>query len=282
MERLTYKSFFERVRGETLIPPIPGSIIRARELINEENSSLKTIAALIESDPSIAAKVLKTSNSAYYGFRRKVDSIETALIILGLKTTYHILESVAIISVFSKRIDTRFFRKLTYFSVLVAITCSTVAQMAGINFHGTDYTGGLLHDIGHAAIRVVSPEHALVLEKEGDPLTMGCEKEQTLIGIDHCRAGRVLGELWNLPEVTNECIERHHLPFINDNVITVPALVRFAVYIVEHLYRSKNTNGLAISVPPDHFASFVQMEKILGILNDRREEIREMVNLLAN
>ena len=77
MPQLTAESVLKKIQKESLLPPIPRIIIKGKELINDERRSMKEIATLIEADPSITGKVLSAANSPYYGFMRKVDTIET-------------------------------------------------------------------------------------------------------------------------------------------------------------------------------------------------------------
>ena len=52
-------------------------------LLKDPDSTPAEIARAIQMDPFIAAKVLKTVNSAFFGFPRQIDSIEQAVTLLG-------------------------------------------------------------------------------------------------------------------------------------------------------------------------------------------------------
>jgi len=282
MEPLSLQCLAESIEDSTLLPPLPAAVLAAQELVNDPESSINQIASLLETEPSMTLKILKFANSAYYGMRRRIDSIETALIVLGLRATFQILQTVGVISAFSGRVETDFLRKLTRHSVLVAMTCSITANAVGSRFNGIEYTAGLLHDMGHAAIHALAPDHAGFLIEQGDFLTMGCEKEQRLIGVDHCQIGKLLAEAWGLPGIIGECMESHHLALEGDKALSIPGLIRFAVYLSGHLHQDEPEETCRIPLPERHFSSGLPLENILNTLKDRLDEAGEMGNLLIH
>jgi len=54
--------------------------------MNDPSSSFKALADIIETDQAIATKVLRLSNSAYYGLAGKVSSVQHTAVLLGYKT----------------------------------------------------------------------------------------------------------------------------------------------------------------------------------------------------
>ena len=49
------------------LPPMPQVMIKAREVMNNPKSNFKELAEILEVDQAMAVRVLKLSNSAYYG-----------------------------------------------------------------------------------------------------------------------------------------------------------------------------------------------------------------------
>ncbi len=60
------------------IPPQPEVLLRIKQEIELEDPNINTIATLINMDIGIAGFTLKVVNSAYFGLRRKISSIEHA------------------------------------------------------------------------------------------------------------------------------------------------------------------------------------------------------------
>jgi HD-like signal output (HDOD) protein len=76
----------ERVLCAPNLPTLPVVAMRVLELTAKPDASLREIAAVIENDPAIASKVIRTVNSSFYGLTRRVGSIQQALAFLGLQT----------------------------------------------------------------------------------------------------------------------------------------------------------------------------------------------------
>jgi hypothetical protein len=68
------------------LPPMPHIILKAREVMEDPDSSLKDLTSVIETDQAIVARVLTLANSAYYGISGMVSSIQHASVLLGQKT----------------------------------------------------------------------------------------------------------------------------------------------------------------------------------------------------
>jgi len=54
------------------LPTLPVIYTRLSDLLAESDSTVRTIAEVISEDPTIAAKILKIVNSAFYGFPKKI------------------------------------------------------------------------------------------------------------------------------------------------------------------------------------------------------------------
>ena len=66
------------------LKPIPPVATRILVLAEDKNSSMSAIANLISHDPAITANVLRMCNSAYFGLRRRVVSVNDAITLLDL------------------------------------------------------------------------------------------------------------------------------------------------------------------------------------------------------
>ena len=76
METSTLDIKKEILAGIEDIPPMPKVVTQAQALLANPDTSAKELAGLLETDQSIAAKILKMANSAFFGLRGKVSSIQ--------------------------------------------------------------------------------------------------------------------------------------------------------------------------------------------------------------
>jgi len=72
--------------GSGDISPLKVNALHLIKQINDDNFELKDIAKTIERDPALSISLLRFINSSAVGLRNKVDSINSAVAILGQKT----------------------------------------------------------------------------------------------------------------------------------------------------------------------------------------------------
>ncbi|HOJ32693.1 MAG TPA: HDOD domain-containing protein [Candidatus Hydrogenedentes bacterium] len=217
-------------------PALPETVARVRQAMNNPKSSIRDVSDVIIMDPPVAAKVLSVANSAAYGFPRQVQDVTLAVTLLGLRETYSIVLSVAVLNLLEKS------RHLDYKRFwLEALCCAAatrfVLKVANIRNMPGAFVGGLLHDLGRVAFAETLPH----LSKRID-LRVSDEEllatEERLIGISHPEAGYMLALHWELPEEIAQAIRFHHQPERADSHKEIVAVVALA----DGLARSSGAN----------------------------------------
>ncbi len=82
-DRLESPHLAEAIGRVGRLPPPPGLSLDLMRRTEDLNVSAREVAALVEGDPSLAAKVLRLCNSAMYSGGRRIDDIHTAVVWLG-------------------------------------------------------------------------------------------------------------------------------------------------------------------------------------------------------
>lgn len=72
------------VSGSTL-KPNRMALLNILKLLEDPDCDISDLESLISQDITLSYKILRIINSAFYGFRRKIDSIKQAVVSLGLK-----------------------------------------------------------------------------------------------------------------------------------------------------------------------------------------------------
>ncbi len=67
------------------IPPRPAILSEIDREMEKDEPDFGTLAKLIGSDVALAAGLIKTTNSPFFGFSKKVRTIHEAMLVLGLK-----------------------------------------------------------------------------------------------------------------------------------------------------------------------------------------------------
>lgn len=115
-----------------------------------------------------------------------------------------------------------------------ALVSQHLAQQLGIPEFEKFYLAGLLHDIGILVnSQLFKEEFHLVLEIAETSETPLCEVEMQVLGFTHCDCGRILADIWKLPEDISGTIEFHHHPPVD----TSGAEMTCTVYLADLLCR---------------------------------------------
>ena len=195
------------------LPPAPAAALKLLQVTRSEDTDAAEIAQLIETEPALAAKVLKLVNSAYYGFPRRIPSIHRAVNLLGLsrlrQAALHLFFYDSMIQRGTKgAFDHLFFWQ---HSLLVAILSRGIAERLGHEKPDELYAAGLLHDLG----KVVLESHGKLsysdfLSTAGTSGKATRDDESLFFGIAHDRLGGLVSETWGLPEVVCRIQALHH------------------------------------------------------------------------
>lgn len=261
-------------------PALPETVHRAREAVQDPKSSVRDITEIIVMDPPIAAKVLSVANSAAYGFPRKIEDINLAITLLGLRETYSIVLSAAVLDIVEKcrHID---YKRFWLEAVCCAAATRFVLKAVGKRQQSGTFAAGLLHDIGKVALAEVAPG---LYGKIPPNLSDGqlIEMETKIVGLSHTEAGFELAERWGLPEEISQSMRFHHIPEAAEEMQDVVAVVNLA----DALARA---TGATLEDNSQVFQNHESALKILGLdmelaeamvddfINSRDESLRDAI-----
>jgi HD-like signal output (HDOD) protein len=131
------------------IPAFPAVALKVMDLIDDPDFSLMDVADVIKYDQAITANILRICNSAYFGLRYKVETINDAVMRLGQQNVVRAVQAAGVSRFYKKAkgygLDAG---KMWEHSVGVAMMSQILSKRI---FHCEDarlYTTSLLHDIG--------------------------------------------------------------------------------------------------------------------------------------
>jgi|YNPMSStandDraft_1061717.scaffolds.fasta_scaffold00005_26 putative nucleotidyltransferase with HDIG domain/predicted Zn finger-like uncharacterized protein len=197
------------------LPTLPTVVQNILRLINDPDSTAKQIGTIITSDQSLTAKTLKLVNSAYYGFEKKIKTVDQAIVIIGFDAVKNLALSASIFDTFKNIKQKSNFPRDSFWahSIGAAIAAKIISEDTGIGIPGEIFVAGLLHDIGKVILDAYFP-------KEMNKILYYCssnqisffEAEEKILKIDHTIIGFRLGKRWNLPDELIYPIRFHHNP----------------------------------------------------------------------
>jgi putative nucleotidyltransferase with HDIG domain len=202
------------LRSVDKLPTLPIIYTKLNQLLQSPNATVKMIGSIIAEDQSMAVKVLRLVNSAFYGLPNKIGNLKHAIVILGLNQIRTLVLTTSTLKLFHNLKTTRAFdmQKFWKHSVGCAVAARVLAETASLRSPDDVFAGGLLHDIGKLihAVYLTEEFSAVVAEVNecGVPMVTS---ERRVIGYDHTYTGKELAIRWNLSEGTIDMIAHHHL-----------------------------------------------------------------------
>lgn len=204
-------------------------------LTADEESNIRDLSKVIETEPALATQILKTVNSSQFNFSRSINSIQRATSILGFS---NVRNTAIKLLVYNKLIarptgqsfDLHFFWQ---HSLFVATLSREIAII--LNHPDPDllYTAGLLHDIG----KLILESHGKLSYSEfissNTSLTNSTIKnELDFFGINHEQAGYIACLDLKLPEIITSVVANHNNE--QDNPVAFKqenAIISFSNYL---------------------------------------------------
>lgn len=188
--------------------------LRVIELSSRPDVALRDVAETIQNDQALAARVLKTVNSSYYGLSKRCSTISQAMVALGLKTVKTIALGFSLIHAIGGDEDDGF-DYMTYWKrgLLGATGASAAADAVGGLDAEEAFLAGLLQDVGALALhRALGQDYEGVERVAGDDHRLLSGAERGALGIDHGEVGARLADSWKLPDSLIEPIRFHESP----------------------------------------------------------------------
>ena len=225
-----------RIANDQLVlPPLPAAAVKCLSLLKNPNFSLREAAAIIETDPILAARLLKLANSAAYGGRDSAKTISNAVTRLGLQKLRAFLVEASAGKVFESN-DRRIAeasKTLWTHSVAVAVVARDATALCGGGDPELAYLGGLLHDVGKpvVATMLLDAERAMVEAKKQALWINGTDWVAVVQKI-HRRVGVALCERWEMPAPVRNAV-RDCEEYDNADRLSVANVVRFANAVVK-------------------------------------------------
>jgi diguanylate cyclase (GGDEF)-like protein len=205
------KSIDDVLNDEAKLPSLPAIAVRIINAVKTDEASLSELSKIVSSDPAIAARILKVSNSSFYSLPQKCDTIQKALTILGTEALKNIALSFVIVqsmqSTNGEGFDYKFFWQRAVTSAVAADLISTFIKQKSDDI----FISALLQDIGIVVLYLTMSEKYLkVLDEKqvsNEPIVTA---EQKVFGFNHQEVGARMLKKWGLPENIFEPIKYHH------------------------------------------------------------------------
>ena len=221
------------------IPPRPAILQRISDEMLKEEPDFRRLANIIGADVSLAAGLIKTANSPFFGSRNRVRSVNEALVMLGLDVASRAIAGLILRKVFPASLHLERFWDA---SARIARLSGWLAQHVGHNKLRPDdaYTFGLFRDAGIPVLLLRFPGYEKILARANSEDSRSFTAvEDAQLPTNHAMVGCLLAQSWWLPEELCLAIRHHHdTAVIETPSITPPLTSRYRIAMAqfaEHL-----------------------------------------------
>jgi putative nucleotidyltransferase with HDIG domain len=250
-----------------MLPMLPQLFHELIETLDNLDSTTSDIVHVIEKDQVIASRVLKTINSSFYSFPKKISSIDKSVKILGRSVLKNLITINSILRLTnSANISSEFWRH----SFAVGITSKNIGAKIRYRELEEIFMCGLLHDIGKVGQMYISPSEINKILSRAKVLAKPfyvVEKE--FFDLGHDKVGSMILKKWKLPDKLINAIEFHHAPMENP----VNKLESVIIYIADSLVRK-----LGIGEPMDGNQPIPITKEHLEFIGMSSDDIRSLAD----
>ena len=214
---------------------VPGGIDELPAHVDARRWVLRTVhgphrpgelAAAIESDPALLARVLRRANDLE-GRARTIGSAAHAVAALGSRAVADVAERTPVQDP-RRRPNAWGTAPQRYREHVLAVraVADDLVREADVDDQGELTAAVVLHDIGRLALQRAEPAYERIVADDASPEDR-VRAERGMFGVDHAELGGWLARRWRLPERLALAIAGHH----RDRLGT-PGLVRLADMLV--------------------------------------------------
>lgn len=258
------------VKGLRYIPPLPAVLAKIMQLLGDERTTVAELEELISHDQALTSKVLSIANSAYWGLRSEVVSIERATVLLGFDEIQNICLGAGLIgfmhpSIFRNREGAE---QLWLHTLAVAEGTQIIGKYTSFIESGSAFTAGLIHDLGKAVLAAFFPSELDDVIRLMESENLSYRQAEIASGTDHAAIGQELAQLWGLPTIFADVTGGHHEPNIHEDIDPLVAAVHVADFLARELAIGESGN-------PDRPTFDTDVVRWLGLTASDIREIRK-------
>jgi diguanylate cyclase (GGDEF)-like protein len=196
------------------LPSIPSVILEVMSLCRKESVEVKDLVKTLNRDPALTARLLKIANSALYGGRGAITTLEDAVRRLGVKSVMlaalsFSLTGVLPVSAKAGEYDIEAFWRR---AMVEGVAARTFAQRLQRCNDSEAFTCALLMDLGVPLFNKALPTEYGTLISRMDAGHPDVADEDSVVGGNHAELSGFLFREWKLPEYLADAVTHHHDP----------------------------------------------------------------------
>jgi putative nucleotidyltransferase with HDIG domain len=187
------------------LPAQPAAAEQVLRIVADPRAGVGELACVVETDPALAARVMRLANSPLHGATGRVSSTQHATVLLGSEAVRAIAVSAAC-SLLDGRADLGpdgFFRH----AITTASAAAVVAARIGLSTADA-FSVGLLHDLGAVLLHRRDPS-AFEAAAASPTIADQVAAELAAFGTTHAGEGAAALDAWGFPTAFVDAVARH-------------------------------------------------------------------------
>ena len=201
------------IKGMGELPTLPSVFFTVSKMLSDPRTSAVDVGKAVSDDQVIASKILKISNSAFYGLTGRVNTVSHAIAVLGFSSTKNIVLTTSVLSNLNLKTPIKGFNMAAFWkhSAAVGAIAKLTAKEIFPQKQEEAFVVGLLHDIGKLILAICAPEEftrCINFAISKDCLFLDAENE--LLGINHTDIAALINDKWKLPVEFAAVLTNHH------------------------------------------------------------------------
>ncbi|MCF2858676.1 HDOD domain-containing protein [Pseudoalteromonas sp. SMS1] len=262
------------------IPPRPEALVQFSQETKSPEPNISKITTVLQGDIAISAAILQVVNSAAFRRSKEIESLEQAIMILGLKRLIPLVKAVAV----KATVDTpksleNFWSEQSDIAQLCSTLCIKLNKPALAN-HA--YMLGLFHTVGIPLLCVHFDDYELVLNTaKSEGWTKAAAFEFEKYNTSHATIGALLAQQWTLPKPMINVIYYQHdvngifqsgeLDAISLELLSILKLARHGNFIAQNE---------SMLLPDEEWSAI--SDEVLDFMGLSEEELEEMFSELES
>ena len=231
-DAVVFESMREDLTSLSVLPTPPRAFLEVVSVLDNPNSDARHVAAAIERDVALSAKVLQLTNSSFFAPRSRVTSLNQAVVLMGrdVLRSVMLLDTVGRTATQSTPVR-QWLVEVNQRSWEIAALARRLARPAVAE---DAFCSALLLECGQLAFAACRPElFAELLLQAGREHRHLDELEYEAFGVSHSMVGGFLLSLWGFPEEVVTIVATHaDLPVLGPCEPTADRVVQAAHQIV--------------------------------------------------
>ncbi|WP_371193161.1 HDOD domain-containing protein [Glaciecola sp. SC05] len=259
---------------------IPETASMIKRMSDSGKANVQDIASTVMLDPGLAAQILKLSNSSIYRFSRKIESVEKAIQVIGVRAVYDYALVFSVANALGKD-QARYINVDDYWkqSLVCAFMGKHIAKLCGERDIHRVVTSGLLHNVGELAVLRVNPNTVRDCNRFGATVKPK-QSQQDVLGFSYAEISASLLQRWMLPDsIVSTVAMQHH---DDGPSVTMESQIMQLAYELSLVMAYPDYYRIDKHVPSFLYQCLdLHAEQLVGLFDTVRKECDETLKLFS-